>query len=678
MSNPHIVAEQPLGAVLQRAGLVSEEQVEAALEEQKSTKRRIGEILAAHGWIAQESVDFFADEWPQLRHQASRQKLGQYLRRAALLKDAQVESILAAQRQRGLKFGTLAVLNGWVRYQTVDFFLRHMSLSQTSPILQRTLTSNGSSEWETLKNRLLQSKTINPFALLLLYRQILQQGTVQADGSPEQTELLNVGLVFVEQDRLKLARDFVPLSLDPSTVERELKQLRPYDRIRLRLFKLESCSDRPYQVLAEVFAWTGKQPDLTQKLCQAIRETNVCIPAGEEAAQVKNLVHSRFIQNWESSDAAEPLRKVRDRLLNNQRCRPLVLLQLYERLLKRREIAAVGSPEEQELLKLGLIAKNSGTLRVAAKIYRFVFNHYWVAQAIHAAANRELDSSKLAVRNALPESGPIARLNPSRMLSAGEDIPFASAPRATIKLSRMVALLGLCVAIAGILSEIGMQLWRQPSRHGSVASSSPLSKEIPTSDVLPQSQRNNAFQSRKNNAKPFPRTPYSKSLPTEKTGSQIAQDGKISAPAGQSVSKLSLDPTLDIPIFTTGSTQTQILKSLGPPTWNRQGYYPGSRALLYKGSVSKHIDLGYLLDSTTGRLRQTEIAFDQSIPVDTLRRALKQLLKGTLPAVIQSQLKEIYQRRLTRYTFAFKNWEGEIHRDPKDWIYVGIWDADFH
>ncbi len=670
MSNPYVVAEQPLGAVLQQAGLVSEEQVESALEEQKGTKCRIGEILAAHGWIAQESANFFAEEWPQLRRQASRQKIGQYLRRAALLKDAQVESILAAQRQKRLKFGSLAVLNGWVRQQTVNFFLRHMSLAQTSSIWHQTL-ANGSPEWEMLRSRLSQSETVNPFTLLSLYRQIRQQGAVQADGSPEQAELINIGLVSVEQNRLKLVKDFVPPSVAQATVDRQLEQLRPYDRIRLRLFKLESCSARPYRVLAEVSAWTGNQPDLTQKLCQVIQETGVFISAGQEAAQVANLVHSRFIQSWESSSAAEPLRQLRDRLLNRRLYDPLVLLQLYERLLKHREITAAGTQAEQELIKLGLIAKNSGTLQVANKIYRFVFNHHWVAQAIHTAANRELKSSKLPVQDTLPESRPTAKLNLSRTLLAGEDARLPSA-RTTIELTRIGSWLGFCVAITGILAAVGVQFWRQPSQHSPVALSYPFpfKHKIPASDVLPQSPSNNAYL--------FPQTRNSRFLSLKKTGPPLTQDSKISALASQSGLKASADPTLNIPIFITGSTQTQIVESLGLPTWNRQGYYPNSRALFYRGLESRHVDLGYLLDSTTGKLRQTEIAFDQSIPLNTVQRALRQLLKGTLPAVVQQRLQEIYQQRITRYTFTLKDWEGEIHRDPKGWIYIGIWDEAFH
>jgi hypothetical protein len=137
MPNSRFVADPPLGVVLQQAGLVSKEQVEAALEEQRHTHRRIGEILTAHGWIQQASADFFAEQWPQMKHQASQYRIGQYLQRAALLDEDRIASILAEQRQRGLKFGTLAVLNGWVRHQTIGFFLKYIDPAKAEDRQQR-------------------------------------------------------------------------------------------------------------------------------------------------------------------------------------------------------------------------------------------------------------------------------------------------------------------------------------------------------------------------------------------------------------------------------------------------------------------------------------------------------------------------------------------------------------
>ena len=51
--------EKPLGEILVEAGLVSLAQIEIALQEQSQSNLKIGEILALHGWIKQETADFF-------------------------------------------------------------------------------------------------------------------------------------------------------------------------------------------------------------------------------------------------------------------------------------------------------------------------------------------------------------------------------------------------------------------------------------------------------------------------------------------------------------------------------------------------------------------------------------------------------------------------------------------
>ncbi len=122
MSNP-----LPLGYLLKRAGLVSESQITRALEVQQTTHRnlRIGEIIANYGWLKQETIDFFADALPQIRN-SPKQPIGQYLKRAKLLDDSQISQILAEQSYRNLRFGEVAVLKGWVKSETIDFFLRYL------------------------------------------------------------------------------------------------------------------------------------------------------------------------------------------------------------------------------------------------------------------------------------------------------------------------------------------------------------------------------------------------------------------------------------------------------------------------------------------------------------------------------------------------------------------------
>ena len=55
----------------------------------------------------------------------------------------------------------------------------------------------------TIRNRLLKSQ-LNVNRLLEMYRQILIKGDILADNSPEQIELLLTGLIYKQQDKLKI------------------------------------------------------------------------------------------------------------------------------------------------------------------------------------------------------------------------------------------------------------------------------------------------------------------------------------------------------------------------------------------------------------------------------------------------------------------------------------------
>jgi len=69
---------QPLGAVLQQAGLVSAAQVSLALQEQTINQHRLGDLLGEHGWIHAATAQFFAEQWPILFHDPELLPLGQH------------------------------------------------------------------------------------------------------------------------------------------------------------------------------------------------------------------------------------------------------------------------------------------------------------------------------------------------------------------------------------------------------------------------------------------------------------------------------------------------------------------------------------------------------------------------------------------------------------------------
>jgi hypothetical protein len=123
----------PLGYILKQAGLITDSQVMTALEAQQTLQRhlRIGEIIADYGWLQPETIDFFAEYLPQISS-LPQQPIGQYLKRAKLLNDEQIEDILVAQQQTHLKFGEVAVEKGWVKPETITLILRYIGGNPTT------------------------------------------------------------------------------------------------------------------------------------------------------------------------------------------------------------------------------------------------------------------------------------------------------------------------------------------------------------------------------------------------------------------------------------------------------------------------------------------------------------------------------------------------------------------
>lgn len=119
---------KPIGKLLQEASLISEAQLQVAVYDHNNYQdMRLGEILASRGWIEQETADFFAEEWFKLLAKLPPQyPLGYYLHQAALMDKLQIESILKEQKQTWMRFGSVAVLRGWMKQDTLDFFLQNL------------------------------------------------------------------------------------------------------------------------------------------------------------------------------------------------------------------------------------------------------------------------------------------------------------------------------------------------------------------------------------------------------------------------------------------------------------------------------------------------------------------------------------------------------------------------
>ena len=140
--------KKPVGKILKEAGLINEGQLQVALIEQSIyTNLKLGEILALHGWVKQETADFFAEQMRYLIEHNIQVKIGNYFRQAGLLSQQDIDDILSEQKELGVKFGSLAVLRGCLKQETLEFFLKYFALeTKKSRSLLRGEVDSGKTE----------------------------------------------------------------------------------------------------------------------------------------------------------------------------------------------------------------------------------------------------------------------------------------------------------------------------------------------------------------------------------------------------------------------------------------------------------------------------------------------------------------------------------------------------
>ena len=128
-----LIKLKPLGEILKDAGLITAPQIEVALHDRiYYPNMRIGEILALRGWIKPDTADFFVEEWWKLINKEQQYPLGVYFKKAGLLTEEQIKLILQEQNNTSLRFGATAVLQGLLKQETVDFFLKHLHSNKIS------------------------------------------------------------------------------------------------------------------------------------------------------------------------------------------------------------------------------------------------------------------------------------------------------------------------------------------------------------------------------------------------------------------------------------------------------------------------------------------------------------------------------------------------------------------
>lgn len=406
------VVVKPLGLVLRKAGLISSKQLEQALQESfKLPQCRLGEILAIRGWIDPQTADFFAEIWPSIllskEHQQSldthshipepsaiqqkkSQPLGQYLKAAKLMDAQQIEAILKIQQGSAAKFGKIAVERGLISQTTLEYFLEHLNLLKAGVDVE-AYTHTTALEIDKIETYLSNCKQYQP-ELLQKYKTIYQQGTAPAIGDDLEQELIASGLIVSKNNVLVLAKPQYRETFDEEWLAKEIARLQPYNEIRFKMFALNDKAHMPYKVNNAINFWCDRQPLLTQKLYQLVKERPTSIPPGEEERVVEELVYQHLVDRWKTGVAAEHFQKICHRIQQNEYCSAKTLLQAYKKIWQLQEVKADGSVPQRELLKIGLLKLRHGRVSPSNRVYHAVFNSYWadrLAENLDTYASRD-------------------------------------------------------------------------------------------------------------------------------------------------------------------------------------------------------------------------------------------------------------------------------------------------
>ncbi|MEH2419562.1 MAG: protein kinase [Nostoc sp.] len=182
----------------------------------------------------------------------------------------------------------------------------------------------------------------------------------------------------------------------------------------------------------------------------------------------------------------------------------------------------------------------------------------------------------------------------------------------------------------------------------------------PVAVFTPQPEPKNEATPALGNANAVP-TPEVRSTPQNKPRSKLA-----ATTSRQSV-----------PAFPTGTARNIVEATLGKPDQDLRGAWGKTRAVIYK-PVPNKIELGYLFDRNSKVLRQTEVAFAQSVDPQLMEVTLNGMLDGQATEEIKQGLKQVQQRQSDNFSFKNGSVKGQIIRQKCDLIYISIWDADLH
>jgi len=114
---------EKLGDLLEEATLISQEQLAAALDEQRRYRLLLGEVLLQKRWVHWRTVEFFLQHFFKNQAVTRKHLIGEYLQMAGLVTKEQLAEAFRIHRRQHVYFGHALVQQGYLKPEVLQFFL---------------------------------------------------------------------------------------------------------------------------------------------------------------------------------------------------------------------------------------------------------------------------------------------------------------------------------------------------------------------------------------------------------------------------------------------------------------------------------------------------------------------------------------------------------------------------
>ena len=145
----------------------------------------------------------------------------------------------------------------------------------------------------------------------------------------------------------------------------------------------------------------------------------------------------------------------------------------------------------------------------------------------------------------------------------------------------------------------------------------------------------------------------------------------------KTLAKVDVSSEINIPILTTGTSESQLVSTLGQPNREKTGWQPNSKELVYYDVIPDQVkNLTYHADDT-GKIRQTDISLSSTVSLGAMQQTLAKMLGGDSSAEIKDKLRRVYNRQTNLSSFEANGLKGFVKRDSKDRVYISVWERGF-